>query len=129
MMKLVKVFALFFVLHAAGWAAAHMYLDQNPKQVLLVVDTSYSMKPKFTDIDEWIDDYVASSRYQSIRVGTDKAMLGKLDELKARSVIFRTAFGRMTEGSLDRYYGIAAEEKILLSDGSIKPEGWKVVSF
>lgn len=128
-MKLIKVFTLFFVLHAAGWAAAHVYLGQHPQQVLLVVDTSYSMKPQFTAIDEWINDFAAGSRYQSIIVGTDKAMLGKLDELTSRSVIFRTAFGRMTEGSLDRYHGIEAEEKILLSDGAIKPEGWTVVSF
>jgi hypothetical protein len=127
--KLIKVFAVFFILHAAGWAAAHVYLNQNPKQVLLVVDTSYSMKPKFTEIEEWIDDFAGAARYQTIRVGTDKAMLGKLDELKSRSVIFRTAFGRMTEGSLEQYHGIPAKEKILLSDGAIKPEGWTVVAF
>lgn len=128
-MKMVKVFAVFLCLHIAGWAAAHVYLGQNPKQVLLVVDTSYSMKPQFPQIEAWIDDYAAASRYQAIRVGTDKAMLGQLDELKSRSVIFRTAFGRMTEGSLDRYLDLKADEKILLSDGTVQPEGWKVINF
>lgn len=128
-MKLLKVFALFSIVHALGWGAAHVYLEQNPKQVLLVVDTSYSMKPEFSAIEAWIDDFAAGARYQTISVGTDKAMLGKLDELKSRSMIFRTAFGRMTEGSLDRYHELPAEEKILLSDGAIKPLGWKVVEF
>lgn len=129
MMKVIKVFAVFLVIHLIGWSAAHLYLAQNPKEVLLVVDTSYSMKPKFPDIEQWIDDYSAKSRYQAIRIGTDKAMLGKLDELKSRSVIFRTAFGRVTEGSFNQYLDIKADKKILLSDGVIKPEGWEVVVF
>ncbi len=129
MMKMIKVFAVFLVIHLAGWVAAHLYLGQNPKEVLLVVDTSYSMKPKFTEIEQWIENYSDKSRYQAIRVGTDKAMLGKLDELKSRSVIFRTAFGRITEGSFNQYQDIEADEKILLSDGVIKPDGWKVIVF
>lgn len=129
MMKVVKVFAVFLCLHIAGWVAAHAYLVQNPKQVLLVVDTSYSMKPQFPEIAAWIDEYAATSRYQAIRMGTDKAMLGPLDELKSRSIIFRTAFGRITEGSLDRYLDLKVDEKILLSDGTVRPEGWKVINF
>lgn len=128
-MKMIKVFAVFLVIHLAGWFAAHLYLGQNPKEVLLVVDTSYSMKPKFPDIEQWIDDYSGKARYKSIQIGTDKAMLGKLDDLKSRSVIFRTSFGRITEGSFEQYLAIKADEKILLSDGAIKPEGWKVVVF
>ena len=128
-MKWIKVFALFFLLHLAGWAAAHVYLGQNPQQLLVVVDTSYSMKPKFSAMEDWIDGMENSSRYQTVRIGTDKAMLGKLSDLKSRSVIFRTSFGRMTAESLARYRGVEASEKILLSDGKLQPEGWKVVAF
>ncbi|MGB0848655.1 MAG: hypothetical protein ACPGSM_18125 [Thiolinea sp.] len=128
-MKGLKVFALFILLHITGWAAAHVYMNQNPQQVLVVVDTSYAMKPKFPAMQDWIDQMEASARYQVVRIGTDKAMLGKLADLKSRSVIFRTAFGRMTAENLTRYRGVDAGEKILLSDGKIKPEGWRVVSF
>ncbi len=128
-MKVVKVFAVFLVIHSAAWVAAHLYLGQNPKEVLIVVDTSYSMKPEFPKIEEWIEDYSGKSRYEVIQVGTDKAMLGKLDELKSRSVIFRTAFGKLTEDSFTQYRDIHVDEKILLSDGAVKPDGWRVVVF
>lgn len=128
-MKLLKVFSLFIVLHLASWGGAHWYFSGHQSQILVVVDTSYSMKPKFAEMDEWISDLKASSRYQTVVVGTDKAMLGNLDELKSQSIIFRTAFGRMTEDSLNRYTGAQAKEKILLSDGSIQPAGWTLVKF
>jgi len=128
-MKLIKVFALFLLLHGAAWAGAHWYLSQNKPEVLLVVDTSYSMKPKFTEMREWIENFEAGSRYKTVIVGTDKALLGKLADLKSPSVIFRTSFGRMAETSLQRYADSPAKEKILLSDGTIDPEGWKLVTF
>jgi len=128
-MKLLKVFSLFIVLHIASWGVGHWYFSSHQSQVLVVVDTSYSMKPKFADMDDWISDLKASSRYQTVVVGTDKAMLGELDALKSQSVIFRTAFGRMTEESLNRYTGSLAKQKILLSDGSIQPPGWTLVKF
>ena len=128
-MKLLKVFALFLLLHGASWAGAHWYLGQNKPEVLVVVDTSYAMKTKFNEVGDWIDSFASSSRYKTVVVGTDKALLGEFSTLKSRSVIFRTAFGRMTEASLARYAKHSASEKVLLSDGSIKPDGWKVVSF
>ncbi|MEZ5476896.1 MAG: hypothetical protein R3E95_05255 [Thiolinea sp.] len=128
-MKILKVFALFVLLHAAGWAGAHVWMSGHPTQVLVVVDTSYAMKPKFPAVEAWIQDYAAGARYQTIRVGTDKAMLGPLDELKSYSVIFRTAFGRMETDNLQRYQGVQASQKILLSDGSVQPDGWQVISF
>lgn len=128
-MKLLKVFALFLVLHVSAWAGAHWYLSQHKPEVLLVVDTSYSMKPKFNEMREWIESFDTASRYKTVIVGTDKALLGKLGELKSHSVIFRTAFGRMTEANLQRYTNTQAKQKILLSDGMFKPDGWKLVEF
>lgn len=128
-MKLLKVFALFIVLHGASWAGAHWYLSQNKPEVLLVVDTSYSMKPKFNEMREWIERFDTSSRYKTVVVGTDKALLGRLETLKSTSTIFRTAFGRMTEANLQRYAELKNKEKILLSDGSFKPVGWTLVTF
>ena len=128
-MKLLKIFSLFLVLHGLAWGGAHWYLSQNKPEVLLVVDTSYSMKPKFNEMKEWIESFDSGSRYKTVVVGTDKAMLGRLNELKSPSVIFRTAFGRMTATNLQRYSNAKNQEKILLSDGSLTPEGWTLVIF
>lgn len=128
-MKALKVFALFIILHLAGWAGAHVYLTQHPTQVLLVVDTSYALKPQFVAMEAWINRLQSDSRYQQVMVGTDKAMLGALDSIPSKANIFRTAFGRMTADNLQRYENTPASRKILLSDGSIRPAGWEVVTF
>jgi hypothetical protein len=128
-LKALKVFALFILLHVAGWAGAHTYLTQHPAQVLLVVDTSYALKPQFAAMETWINHLQSGSRYQQIMVGTDKAMLGELDSIPSKANIFRTAFGRMTADNLQRYADTPASRKILLSDGSIRPAGWEVVTF
>ena len=123
-MKFIKIFSVFILLHVAAWGAAHAYLSKNSSNILLVVDTSYAMKPKFNEMKEWIIDLESSSHYKQITIGTDKALLGNLEQLKSKDVIFRTAFGRMNLDNLNRYTGIKAKKRILLSDGSIKPDGW-----
>lgn len=128
-MKSLKIFGLFLVLHTAAWAGTHVYLSQHQPNVLIVVDTSYALKPQFAAMERWIAAREASTRYKKLVVGTDKALLGELASLKSREAIFRTAFGRMSEENLQRYAQTSAAEKILLSDGSIKPAGWTVVTF
>ena len=127
--KGLKIFGLFFVLHVAAWAGTHVYLSQHQPDVLIVVDTSYALKPQFAAMERWITAREASTRYKKIVVGTDKALLGELASLKSREAIFRTAFGRMSEENLQRYAQTSAVEKILLSDGTINPGGWTVVKF
>lgn len=128
-MKLLKVFSIFILLHLSAWIAAHIYFNKNPETVLLVVDTSYSMKPHFPDMRDWIENYQGQSRYRTILVGSDKAMLGELSSIKSTTSIFRTAFGRISAESLKRYESTTATKRILLSDGSVEPDGWKVVTF
>ncbi len=128
-MKIIKIFSIFILLHVAAWGATHVYLSKNASNILLVVDTSYAMKPKFNEMKQWIVNLESSSHYKQIIIGTDKALLGNLNELKSKDVIFRTAFGRMNIDNLNRYTGNKAKQKILLSDGSIKPKGWKVITF
>ncbi|MEN9434297.1 MAG: hypothetical protein RLZZ422_1886 [Pseudomonadota bacterium] len=128
-MKFLKVFSLFIILQAAAWAGTHFYLKQHAEEVLVIVDTSFALKPQFSAMEDWINQFEAKTRYKTIVVGTDKALLGKLTDIKAKSSIFRTAFGRMTEADLNRYNESKAVEKILLSDGSIHPSGWKVIKF
>ncbi|MFZ1345116.1 hypothetical protein [Thiothrix eikelboomii] len=128
-MKFIKVFALFFLIHAAAWAGAHVYQNQHRELVLIVADTSYAMKPKFPAMQDWIENYETKARYKDIQIGTDKALLGNLADLKSKTVIFRTSFGSMTAESLARYQTIPASQKILLSDGKVQAQGWEVVKF
>lgn len=128
-MKFIKVFALFILIQAAAWAGAHVYQNQHRETVLLVADTSYAMKPKFPAMQEWIENYDAKARYKQILVGTDKAMLGNLADLKSKAVIFRTSFGSMTAESLARYQDVKADRKILLSDSNVKIPNWEVIAF
>jgi len=128
-MKLLKVFSLFALLHIAGWGFAHVWMQGHEKQVLLVVDTSYAMKPKFPAMQRWIEDFQSSSRYTQITVATDKAQIGSLDNIKSTESIFRTAFGKMNSDSLKQYQAFDANKKILLSDGILNPAGWDVVEF
>jgi len=128
-MKYAKIFAIFVVLHLVGWIAAHFYLSNNNKSVLVVVDTSFSMKSRFPQIRQWIDDYENKNRYKKVLIGTDKVMLGELTELDSKDVIFRTSFGKLQETNLQRYNGVVASKKIFLSDGSLKPAGWETIEF
>lgn len=128
-MKILKVFSLFILLQVAAWAGTHVYQNQHRATVLVVVDTSYAMKPKFPQVQTWLEDFEQKARYRDIVVGTDKALLGPLTDLKSKSVIFRTAFGSINSDSLTRYDGFKAKQKILLSDGNFIPAGWDVIQF
>lgn len=128
-MKIIKIFSIYILLHIGAWGATHLYLSKNTSEILLVVDTSYAMKPKFSEMKQWIINLENKSHYKKITVGTDKALLGDLEQLKSKDIIFRTAFGRMNSDNLNRYTGSSANEKILLSDGIIRPKGWEVISF
>jgi hypothetical protein len=128
-MKIIKIFSIFIVLHLTAWSAAHFYLSKNTTEILLVVDTSYAMRPKFSAIKQWIITLENKSRYKKIIIGTDKALLGELSQLKSKDIIFRAAFGRLHPDNLNRYIGMNPNKKILLSDGNIQPKGWQVVNF
>lgn len=126
---MLKVFAAFVLLHVGAWVGTHLWLTANPKTVLIVADTSFSSKADFPAMRRWIDEYSASARYAQIVVGTDKALIGPLDELRSSESIFRTAFGRSGSESLKRYVAVDADTRILLSDGSFDAPGWQAVVF
>ena len=62
-------------------------------------------------------------RYTRVLVGTDKALIGPLDELRSTEAIFRTSFGRSGAESLKRYGAVEADTRTLLSDGSFDAPG------
>lgn len=128
-MKVLKIFSFFVLLQLALWAGVHWYQSANPGKVLIVVDTSYAMKTQFPEMQRWISARVASGRYQQFEVGTDKARMGNLSDLKSLDVLFRTVYGKISEDSLRQYQSSVYDQKILLSDGSIQPAGWDVEIF
>ena len=88
------------------------------------------MKEKSGRVLQWIDQYEVSDRYKSVTIGTDKALLGKLTDLSSKDVIFRTSFGKLTNDNLLRLYSnIDADTRILLSDGSLRPQDWELITF
>ena len=128
-MKILVAFVFFILLHVAGWAVAHGWMQKNKQETLIVVDTSFSMKPHFDDMWQWIEDYSVKSRYQQIVVGTDKENLGELGSIRSSDQVFRSAFGKFSVESLDKYKNDSADKKILLSDGDVKVKGWEIVKF
>ncbi len=129
-MNFLKIFGALILLQCTLWIGSHLYFSNNKSEVLLVVDTSFSMKPNFPSVKTWIENYETSARYKNISIGTDKASLGKLEDLPSKDVIFRTSFGKLNEANLKRLYSnVSADHKILLSDGSLEPGGWNSVAF
>ena len=129
-MKWLKVLTPLFALHLSVWVASHFFFASNKKEILLVVDTSYSMKEKSGQVLDWITRYELSNRYKEITIGTAKAVLGPLSTLSSKDVIFRTSFGKLTSDNLTRLYSESgADTRILLSDGSLIPNGWDVITF
>ncbi len=128
-MKWLKVFALFCVLHIVGWAGAHFYKSKNPQQVLIVADTSFALKARYPDMQQWIENYADDSRYRQIIIGTDKATIGNLSDVKSIDSIFRVSFGRSDASSLKRYDSLQVEERIFLSDGDFTVPGWTHIKF
>jgi len=128
-MKWLRVFSVFVLLHGAAWAGTHFWLRQHPKTELIVVDTSFSLKPEFADMLRWIDNHADNTRYRKLVVATDKAMIGPLEDIRDRQSIFRTAFGHSSAGDLLKYAQVNADRRYWLSDDSFSPEGWTVITF
>ena len=129
-MRYLHVFGLLILLHAIVWAGSHFYMQNNKREVLLVVDTSYSMKNNFEKVRQWLNDFEPGARYKNITVGTDKAFLGPIDSLESREMIFRTAFGKLNTDNLANLYSASnAHEKYLLTDTQFDKKGWNVIRF
>ena len=128
-MRILITFSVFILLHVIGWFAVHAWMNSNPREVVVVVDTSFSMKGQFDSMQKWLTDYTENDRYSRVVIGTDKEILGEYESLRSSDVIFRSAFGKFSTESLSRYGELESDKRILLSDGEVKPKGWQVVEF
>jgi len=84
---------------------------------------------EYPDMQRWIENYAGDSRYRQIMIGTDKAMIGDLSDIKSIDSIFRVSFGRSNSSSLKRYDSLPVDERIFLSDGEFEPSGWNMITF
>lgn len=128
-MKWVKVFSVFIVVHLILWSGTHLYRSSNPTQVVIGVDTSFSLMSQFPAMQAWIEDYEAGSRYEAITIVTDKSEIGPLSSIISRQSIFRTAFGRSDADDFQRYRSMDVDKRVLLSDGSFVMQGWELMRF
>jgi hypothetical protein len=127
--KWVKVFSVFVGLHVLAWVGTHVWLSINPRVNVVIADTSFSMRPHFSAMQTWIEDYADDVRYTRVVVGTDRAIIGPLDELRSTDDIFRTSFGRSSPEALAALRDSSADEHIVLTDGSLSASGWTAVRF
>lgn len=120
--------AIALVLQTGGLLGAHLYYDSNPRDVLIVVDSSYGLSGVQNQIDEWIENYARSERYSELHFATDKSYLGKGDANQDR--LYRVSFGKMNGSLLNQTYPANQyDERVLLTFTGVDVDGWKVVDF
>jgi len=129
--NMLKVLLICIGLNFATMGGAHVYLSENPDKVLLVVDTSNTIKPVKNDIIEWIRSYSNSARYKELHIATDKAYLGTLEGLPGVETVFRVTFGKLNVQSVTNKYAMDTnyQSKLLLTNQDTNIEGVSTISF
>lgn len=128
-MKWLKIFSVFALLHVGAWIGGHVWMTMNPRTVVVIADTAYAMRPEFPAMRQWIEDYADQARYTRILVGTDRALIGPLEDLRSTEEIFRTSFGRSSPEALAALRQADADAHIVLTGGTLSAPGWEEVRF
>lgn len=117
--------------HAIVWLGSHVWFSEHPRRILVVVDSSFEMRNHYGDIEKWLTDLDAKSRYAQIELGTDKLTMGKLDEVKSLSSLTRSAYGRFDDVRFDTLYGNLSgySAKYLLSTQYHDKSGFEAVKL
>jgi len=113
----VALHCILFGLCAGG---VHWYLGNHPKQVLVAVDASYSVKPFWSRVKQEIKNIGDSNRYTAFALVTAKHKVhGWQDDLQLGTTL---SYGpRRLEELLsnDRYVELReADEKVLITNAS-----------
>jgi len=112
----------------SGLVGAHFYFAANPRDILIVVDSSYGLSGFQSQIEDWIDEFGRSQRYSEIHFATDKTYLGKGDA--NRDKLYRVNFGKMNSSLLNQNYPSKQyDERVLLTFTGADVDGWDVVQF
>jgi hypothetical protein len=119
---------LALVIQLGGLLGAHLYYSAKPRDVLIVVDTSYGLSAYQTSMAKWLGDYESSQRYRVFHYATDKSYLG--DGAANRDKLYRVSFGSMDVSTLDQKYSENKySDRILLSFTEDVLMGWNVIHF
>ena len=119
---------LALVMQVGGLLGAHFYFSANPRNVLIVVDTSYGLSAYQTRMAKWLADYESSQRYRDVHYATDKSYLGL--GAANRDKLYRVSFGSMDISNLDQKYPKNKySDRILLTFTTDALSGWDVIHF
>jgi len=111
-----------------GLLGAHLYYSAKPRDVLIVVDTSYGLSAYQTSMAKWLEDYESSQRYRDFHYATDKSYLG--DGAANRDKLYRVSFGSMDISTLEQKYPANMySDRILLTFTEDALTGWVVIHF
>jgi hypothetical protein len=125
--KLIAI-CLALTLQFSGLIGAHFYYTANPRNVLIVVDSSYGLNAYQSVINDWIESYTESRRYCDFHFATDKSYLGK--GVANKDKLFRVNFGKIDPTLLERNYPARKyDDRLLLTFNNVNPDGWEVVNF
>lgn len=80
--------------------ACHIYFTSNPKEVAIVVESSYGLTAHRNDIVKAID-LLEKGRYSNFHYGTDKTYLGEDAYIDS---LFRVSFGKIDTSKLEMLY-------------------------
>jgi hypothetical protein len=115
-------------LQLGGLVGAHVYYESNPRDVLIVVDSSYGLNGYQSQIEDWIDNFETTARYSQLHFATDKTYLGRGDA--NRDKLYRVSFGKMNPDTLNQNYKAREyDDRVLLTFTGADVSGWDVVSF
>jgi|TARA_B110000503_G_C6997357_1_gene349997 hypothetical protein len=119
---------LALIMQVGGLLGAHLYYSANPRDVLIVVDTSYGMSAYQTRMAKWLEGYENSQRYRDFHYATDKSYLGP--GAANRDKLYRVSFGSMEVNTLEQKYPENKySDRILLTFTVDALSGWLVIHF
>lgn len=68
--------ALVLVLNCGVFGASHWYFTNNPRQTLVIIDSSFSMSQQWRLVNPSIEEIDSKHRYDQLYLATDKADIG-----------------------------------------------------
>ena len=129
--NMIKIVIASLVMQIGLLGGVHYMHVTYPSTVLLIVDTSNAIKPVKDDIVQWVRQYQLSEQYKEIHIATDKAYLGKLEDIKGPETIFRVTFGRLNLESINAKYlsQNKYDQTLLLTNQQISDDRMETIEF
>lgn len=105
----------------------HIYYTKNPKNVAIVVESSYGLTQFQNKIVDAVDVIDTDSKYTVFHYGTDKHYEGPDAEI---GKLFKIGFGKINVKALDKLYPKKDYNKrYLLTFTDAKAGGWEIINI